>query len=115
MAGAGGVFVMFIGALIGLASGGLALVLALSEIRVTWPRLGRASSILAVSGSVLATLMMLPAWGVIVSGTGTRGDKVELGELPLWVYLLLATPIVTLGSFVLRWKAERRARGITSG
>src|ERR1019366_598915 len=112
MAGAGGLFLMFIGAVIGLSSGVLSVALFRYGFRKLGPKSSRALTVVATVGSVVATLMMLPAWSVILSGKDTRGERFDASDVPFWFYLVLATPLVTLSALVWRSaKARTRSAG----
>jgi hypothetical protein len=109
MAGAGGLFLMFIGAVIGLVSGALAVALFRYGSRRLGPKASRALAVVATIGSVVSTLMTLPAWSVILSGKDTRGERFDASDVPFWVYLVLATPFVTLAALVWRSAKARSA------
>jgi len=98
---------MALGALIGLVSGAL----AIARFRFTslGPRWARLASILAISGSIFATLTMLPAWIVAITGKDTRGEAFDRTDLPILVYLVMLAPVVTLGAYVWRCTRARRS------
>ena len=106
MAGAGGLFVMLVGALLGLGAGGGSIALVLFGARIVQRRWGRALAIGLVVLDALATLLTLPAWIVILSGKGTHGEPVQPGDFPLFVYLLLAFPPAAVAGLV--WRLVRR-------
>jgi hypothetical protein len=111
MAGAGGLWLMLFGTLIGFGAAVLAIALFWFGFRRLGPRWSRALAILATLGSVLAALTMVPAWAVIVSGKDTRGEPYDRGQIPLWFYLVLATPLLTIAAFAWRTVRARRRRG----
>jgi hypothetical protein len=108
MAGAGGLFVMLVGAMIGLAAGVGALLLFFGGFR----RLSPASARVAIYGvgcaALLALVMTLPAWVVIFAGRGTRGESFSAGDLGLTFWMLILPPPLTLVALITRLGRRRR-------
>jgi hypothetical protein len=97
MAGAGGLFLMMIGAALGAVSGLIALGLPSFASLV---RLGAvAARRIAVTGAALAVVSIvttLPFWIAFVTGKGSRGEDFQRAEVDLWIYAVLLVPFVTL-------------------
>ena len=103
-------FVMLVGALIGMLAGAVALALFGFGFARIGPRWSRAFAVVTIVASSAALLLTLPAWIVVVTGKGTRGEAFYDGtvDLPfaLVLALLLLAPPVTIISLV-----RRLARG----
>jgi hypothetical protein len=101
MAGAGGLFLVLVGGLLGVVAGALAIALFLFGSRMR-PARSRAATYAAGIVAIAAVLLMAPAWLVVVTGKDTRGEPFDYGTLDLTFYVFFLTPPITLLALVTR-------------
>ncbi|HEX8794463.1 MAG TPA: hypothetical protein VF765_26140 [Polyangiaceae bacterium] len=88
MAGAGGLFIMLLGALVGLGVAGSALGLLFFGRRSRRSGWRLALAIVMIVLSALAVLVSLPAWIVLFTGKSTREEPLAPGDF-LWISALV--------------------------
>jgi hypothetical protein len=101
MAGAGGLFLVLAGGLLGVVAGALAIALFVFGSRMRGAR-SRAVTCAVGIAALAAVVLMAPAWHVVVTGKDTRGEAFDYGTLDFTFYVLFLTPPITLVAMVTR-------------
>jgi hypothetical protein len=114
MAGAGGLLVILVGALLGLIAGVATVALFMTGFSRMSPARSRAAAYVVGGLAFVALLLTAPAWIVIVSGKDTRGEAFDRSEIDLWIYLVLVTPpgaLAALATYGIRRRRRRHGEG----
>jgi hypothetical protein len=100
------VFVMLVGALVGVCAGAVALALFGFGFRLLGPKWSRALALLTIVAASVALLLTTPAWRAVLTGKGSRGEAFYDGPIDLSfvlvLVLILAAPPVTIALLVRR-------------
>jgi hypothetical protein len=107
VAGAGGILIILLGALVGLGAGIATLALFAFGFRRLGPARARVATVTVAVPAFVAIVLTLPFWIVIVSGKDTRGEPFDLREIEGWMWLLLLTPPLTLVALAIRTARAR--------
>jgi hypothetical protein len=108
MAGAGGIFVMIIGAVLGAFAAAGAAALLIWGMRQGQPKWQRALAVGLILLSSTAQLLMAPAWTVLLSGHGSHGESIAWSDFPFFLYVFLVAPPVTIIALIVRLVRTKR-------
>lgn len=102
MAGASGLFVMIVGALVGV--GGVIGAVALFGLgfRRMSPRAARITSFVLMALALVALLLTSPIWVFLLRGRGSHGEPLGFFDLPWFAYPFLLGPPITIVALVVR-------------
>jgi hypothetical protein len=110
MANAGGLLIVLLACLVGLALVVGSVALLVYGVAARDPRRGFTASVVALGFALVAAFLSTPFWLVVLSGRDTHGEPLQYGEsLPIvGVVVVEALAIVAAAGGVIRQGRRRR-------